>query len=209
MYDKVSCQTFVLSLSRFEIWTWEMKSSKRLSERVWLRLIFRLKFSMMKYMNYVARLSWCCENIILSFEINKRIIVVLSKTSFCFFHHQFSVCIFEYIFSLLSLNCQTKAYSKSMRNEWWSMRNLISLITFQYWIRIISEDSSSISKTMMIFCSIHISSSISMILFNWNNHSSSFLKLCCSWKNLIREFLKNLFTSFFVFSLWCSQRANS
>jgi hypothetical protein len=208
MNDKVLCQTFVLSLSRLER-SWEIKSSRRLFERLWLRLIFRFKFSIVRYTDHVARSSWCWESMILSFDINKKIIVVLSKTSFCFFYHQFSMCISEYIFSLSSLNCRMRAYEKFAKNDECSMRNLISFIMSRYWIWITSFNSSFISDEMLIFCSIHLSFETSMILFNWHNHSSSFLKFNCSWKKIIREFLKNLFTSFFVFSLWCNQRANS
>ncbi len=208
MNDKVLCQTFVLSLSRLER-SWETKFSRKLSERFWLRLISRLKFLIVKYTDHVARSSWCWERMILSFDINKKIIVVFLKNSFCFFHHQSSMCISKYILSLSSLNCRMKAYERFAENDECLMKNLISFIMSRYWIWITSFNSSFISNEMLIFCSIHLSFETSMTLFNWHNHSFSFLKFNCSWKKIIREFLKNLFTSFFVFSLWCSQRTNS
>ncbi len=127
MNDKVLCQTFVLILSRFER-SWKMKFSRKLFKRFWLRLISRFKFSIVRYTDHVARSFWCWKSMILSFDINKKIIVVLSETSFCFSHHQFSMCISKYILSLSSLNCRMKEYERFAENDECSMKNLISFI---------------------------------------------------------------------------------
>ncbi len=141
---------------------------------------------------------------ILLLNINKKIIVVFLKISFCFFHHQSSMCILIYIFSLSSLNCRMKTYEKFAENEEYLRKNLIFFIMSRYWIWITSFNSSFILNEMLINCSIHLFSENAIILFNWHNHSFLFLKFNCSWKKVIREFLKNLFTFFFVFLLWCN-----
>jgi hypothetical protein len=147
---------------------------------------------------------------ILSFAINREIIIVFSRISFCLFHHQSSMYIFVRILSSLSLNWRIETYVRFARKEEWLMKNLIVFITFRYWIVTISLNSSSIFETMIKSCFNHVFFWILVvILLSLFNHWSSFLKLSSWWNLLNREFWKNLSMSFLLFSLWWNQCANA